>query len=151
MAVTIICKQVRNLTEEELEQCRRLTLGDNGTMRDDLMALHEFEPELPLNTSSSHTRRVYAQALLARDEAAHEIRGWCLVDTDGDTQLYVHEQHRRQGLGTRLMRKLFTLHSKVSVAPWDAATSSFFSRFSEQPNIELNMRLSYLPTELRPS
>jgi hypothetical protein len=49
------------------------------------------------------------------------------------------------------MRKLFTLHSKVSVAPWDAATSSFFSRFSEQPNIELNMRLSYLPTELRPS
>jgi GNAT superfamily N-acetyltransferase len=138
----IICKQVRNLTPEEFERCAELTLGYEGTMRDDLYALQEYEPEQPLN--GKRVRKLWPQALLACDSGNGEILAWCLVDDEGDTQIYVDESHRRLGLGTKLMCKLLRVRSQVTVHPADEGGLAFFSTCSIPLGVRMEMNRTYM-------
>jgi GNAT superfamily N-acetyltransferase len=120
----ISCKYVAQLTSEEYKQCRRLTLGAEGMLQKALQDVYAYEHK--------HVPRGYcrkrppAQVLLVRERETLRLVAWCLVDGYGFAQMYVRARYRRQGLGTKLLRKLMQLRPDARVCPHDHISRAFF-------------------------
>lgn len=62
-----------------------------------------------------------------------KVLAWALVTAEYDADMgrlyamfYTRSKNRRQGLGTRIARRIKRDHKDISVDPWDRAAATFF-------------------------
>ena len=95
MKTKLVTKLVCNMSSEEIGACRLLHLDRESRLKDDL----EFHLQM---------WRSKAHAIMVKDHL-NAIMAWGLIDySDGKypvVQLYTHPDHRRKGLGTRIMQR----------------------------------------------
>jgi GNAT superfamily N-acetyltransferase len=112
-------RPVMRLTDEEVEACERLTLGERGMML------------RTLRRARRHSRG--ERALLAHDSAGRLV-GWALLRPGWDAGQYtayvfVDERLRRRGVGRAIMARIRRAGVRVRVCPWDETSRMFFSRY----------------------
>jgi GNAT superfamily N-acetyltransferase len=139
MSTRIIAKPVHALTRKEYGQCRRLTLGEEGLLRDNLEYHYKYMRELPVLPKGYASPKV----LLLREIESAKLLAWCLFDDLHGVMLYVHSKHRRKKLGTRLMRKVMRLQPQAEVSPHDDCSRAFFSHLQQQRSLQFNIRRGY--------
>ena len=122
MKVRTTCKQVANLTEDEIRICKRTSYGYQG--------------QLYYLIDDCHSEGVGIVAR-ARDEHG-ELIGWGLLyplnTTQYAIQLYVKRIYRRKGIGTRIVKALIKRNSSSSqckVWGWDPRSIYFFNKIDQ--------------------
>jgi len=131
-------KPISKLSRRELAECEQLSFQDHGEM-------------------SYHLHDVAAGnrdgiTLFIQDDAGYII-AWALLCDLHDRKLasavpeaqssqqraffYVAPEHRRRGLGKRLMAAVLRRDDHARVKSWDAASEAFFDRYPELDHIGL--------------
>lgn len=127
------------LDKELLSNLRNLTISSYSGMN--------YEMNNILRTVQ--VRPVKAHALLAYE--SNELVGWALLSEEPSDysfftrhegfspnrdgimfQVYIHPEHRRKGIGTKLLSKAKRLAAlkTLSVCPWDTNSIGFFNNFN---------------------
>jgi len=115
----LAAKPLKQLTETELEECRRLTLGEHAGMQSTMKWLFHEPSEC-------------AEALMIWGVDG-KLVGWALFyQKEGKpaSQYYVDEPYRRNGVGTKLAQAVMRRSKNSAVFPWDPASHRFFERFN---------------------
>jgi GNAT superfamily N-acetyltransferase len=123
----VVVKPASELTEQEVKQCKSLSMRSYGMMSTSL-------------TSRAHS----ATVVLVRD--GERLIGWCLgwpADPMNPPRayFYVRKTHRRRGIGTILMNEI-TKHygRRPYVYPHDTRSARFFKNFdSIESSQDLNL------------
>lgn len=116
----LISKSVHRLTELEIKECERCSYGGSGGMC----------PRLDRERRKSRSK---ALALMIWG-ADGRLIGWALLFKEGRSHgamFYVPTKHRRQGIGTRLMRAVLRRAPKAHVYPSGKVNERFFANFRE--------------------
>jgi len=105
---------VKYLAPEDWEVLRRLRLAGGNLVPSVIEAREDGRP---------------AETIIARDPDGL-ILGWALIH-DGigsrpEIMVYVRRSHRRQGIGTALMREAMRGEERPIVTPWDLGSRCFF-------------------------
>jgi len=105
MDTYIRSKPIGLLTEQEVQECRGLTMGKKGEMRRtlDTERRHARPPFCRMMPPSHQMGR----AIMLRECATGDLLGWTLLvwmSGEAFMSIYVLKQHRRTGIGRRLHR-----------------------------------------------
>lgn len=115
-----IVKNIASLTSAEIQTCRRLNMGDMGSMKS------RFNTELKY-VDNGVDRGI---KVILHYDRYKRVDGWGIVWYDHrkkpNVYFYVRQAARRQGVGTKLMRRAFKLNRELVVHPWDDTSKSFF-------------------------
>jgi len=57
---------------------------------------------------------------------SNEVLGWAMVTEGGWAMFYVRDKYRREGVATRLAKRIKRQHKKLRVDGWDAGSCKFF-------------------------
>ena len=110
-----------NLTQDELEQCKKLTLP-HGLMK------HELRDVV---------QRREGRVFFVRD--GNKILGWALVSPRYDSprglqvMFFVHPEHRRLGYGSQMLRIIRRRYKKVATYSHTEGAAKFFLSKKGQP------------------
>lgn len=125
--MNIITRRLVDLTGEEFDQCRELTLRSHGLMEEEAIAARDRETMTPPYR--------YTLALMLYE--GDEMQGWCLLQPiKGEARwlayFYVNRLTRKRGYGSLLFKEA-TKHGrfKIAVKP-DFSNRQFFERFENQ-------------------
>ena len=98
-------KLIGLLTEQEVQECRGLTMGRKGEMQHTLdKERRHARPPLCCMMPASHQM---ARAIMLRERTTGDLMGWALLvwmSGEAFIHIYVLKQHRRTGIGRRLHR-----------------------------------------------
>lgn len=116
--------RVVDLSKEGLEECRRLSYGDEGYMCDDLDDILETE-------NHNRVRYRYSMAVLLMDDK--ELIGWALLQPiycspRYTAQLFVDPEYRKRGYGTKLLRYCNQWTNRKVVIYSDEDNEEFFMK-----------------------
>jgi hypothetical protein len=115
-----VTKQVGNVTPEEFKQLYSLNLRNEGAMRFDLVDYRKSDPKTTHVIMIKEGPKVLAWALVFPKSSYKKNR---LV------YFYTRQSHRRQGLGTRLLKHSRKLDPVPEVCPHDKRSGAFFKKF----------------------
>jgi len=150
-------KQIRNFSEAELAECSALTARHRGVMERELHCeynrTHNVWPATVREPAErGGGQRKPARAVMLRDEQG-QLVAWALLDYEygyrenecrGEPMqlypvrafayFYVYKDCRRQGLGSRLYRRLQRLEPEVYCCPSNRGNRIFFRRLGAPIN-----------------
>lgn len=112
-------KLVKNLTTEEYRLCRSLNLRENGDMAYQLYRLRR---------DKNDKARVY----MIKEDG--RLIAWSLV-FDYCAHFYTRRTHRRKGLGTRLVNRVYRDHHGLVVYAHDEVAQGFFGAVKDKVRI----------------
>lgn len=140
MRTILKTKQVKNLTEDEFQQCYKTNMGSNGQMRGDLITVSGRKTRARMRFNPEIVEAAYAVMIF--NKANMELLGWALVlknnykryhstYTNTFCEFYVKRGYRRKGLGKRLSAAVLRLHiqkgwEELHVAAWNDTATGFF-------------------------
>lgn len=107
------------LSARQAAACRALSMRAAGRMAEEL------------TYARGRYGRDYQVVLAGQPDG--RLLGWCLLSPGGQSNIYVRQSARRQGIGSALMREGVRLsRERMKVIAHDQTSWSFFGRFSSQ-------------------
>jgi L-amino acid N-acyltransferase YncA len=124
--VRIIEKGILELTQQELRQCKSLSLRDNGLMCEDLNDWRQYE-------SRPNRAKRKARVIMMKYDDRDSLIGWALIlpkykSRGYDAMFYVRHRERGNGYGSLLMDKVKQIDPKPYVFPHDSRSGNFFKK-----------------------
>ena len=125
----VTTKRVDNLTQAEVDRLDRLNMGFSyGMLKARFRTVLEYPDD--------------SYVILAREEG--KIIGWALMFRKAGNRyytvyMYVDKNHRRRGVGTRIMRGAlkWSLRNRrqIKVCPWDERSDAFYDNWPKTKRV----------------
>jgi GNAT superfamily N-acetyltransferase len=124
---------------ETLKQLRKLTLGLSSGLNHELttlLAINKKRPALAMVLLAYRKDKLVGWALLSQENSTYWFpklpHGYFYAKTHGILiEMYIHPDHRRQGIGTEIMKvaRRKAGKTRLCVVPWDPTSHKFYEKF----------------------